>query len=155
MYYITPGGTVNQVLTEGTAEPNGIILSPDQKTLYVGLWGSNVIDAFDLNTPGVPTNERTFVGVTQPDGITVDPWGNLIVARQGGVSAYSPNGSKLFDVSTPEPNYNATNVELVGNSLYITAGISLYRVSLTQVPEASTVGVLGAGVLALMRRRRK
>jgi len=85
----------------------------------------------------------------------VDAWGNLIVARQGGVSGYSPSGVKLFDVSIPEANFNASNVELVGNSLYVTAGISLYRVPLTQVPEASTVGMLGVGVAALMRRRRK
>ncbi len=156
--YITPGGTVNQVLPFGTQKPNGVIISPDQSTLYVGLWGSNVIDEYSLNTPGNPTNERQFVTATEPDGLTVDPWGDLIAAREGGVSCWSPNGTKLFDVSIPEANFDATNVELVGDSLYVTAGISLYRIPLTEistVPEASTLGMLGMGAVMLLRRRRR
>ena len=154
VFYITPLGALNQVLPLSNARPNGIVLSPDQKKLYVGLWGSNVVNVYDLTSAGVPTNGRTFVSATSPDGMTVDPWGDLIVARSGGVSAWSPAGVKLFDVATSETSFNATNVEVVGKSLYVTAGISLYRVPLTQVPEASTLGIVGGGMGLLLRRRR-
>ena len=154
VYYITPTGAVNQVLQSGNSRPNGLIISPDQSTLYVDLWANNVIMAYHLNTAGVPTNGRIYANATSPDGLTMDTWGDVIAARSGGVSCWSPAGAKLFDVAIPEASYDATNVELAGNTLYVTAGISLYSVPVAVVPEPSTLWVLAAG-LALRRRRRR
>jgi len=158
VYYITSAGAVSRAITYASDRPNGIILSPDQKTLYVGLWNDNDIMAYTINSAGVPTNGRTFLAsVTRPDGITIDPWGDLMVARTGGVSCYSPSGSKIFDVTTADSG--ATNVELGGadgKTLFITAGTSLYSVSLNQVPEPTSLGILlVSGVAILLCRRRK
>ena len=157
VYYISPKDTVSRALTyDNNDRPNGIILSPDQKTLYVGLWNDNDIMAYTINSAGVPTNGRMFLSnVARPDGMTIDPWGDLIVARTGGVSCYSPSGSKIFDVATTDSG--ATNVELGGadgKTLFITAGTSLYDVSLNQVPEPSSLGLLGSGAAFLLLCRR-
>jgi gluconolactonase len=161
VYYIAPGATTAaRVITYGTTErPNGIALSPDQKTLYVGLWANNAIMKYAVNTPGVPTGGQTFVSVTSPDGLMVDPWGNVISSRSGGISSWNPAGATLFSLTT---NSQVTNVELAtgaaGTGLYFTtysaSTMGLYRVGLTQVPEAGTAGVLVVGVMGLLGRRR-
>jgi gluconolactonase len=79
VYYIS-SGTVTQYLDCGSKRPNGIVLSPDGNTLFVGMWVNNNIDsgyveAYSVGTTGGLTYLRTpITGISQPDGMTTDPW---------------------------------------------------------------------------------
>jgi gluconolactonase len=163
VYYIAPGGsTAQRVISFGTTErPNGIALSPDQHTLYVGLWATNSIYKFTLDAAGSPTNGQSFASVTSPDGMTVDPWGNLIVGRSNGITCWSPAGTSLFSLTT---NTSVTNVELGGadgeSLFYTTYGTSmgLYKIALTQVPEPTSLSLLAlslGGMLTIFGQRRR
>jgi gluconolactonase len=80
---------------------NGIVLSPDEKTLYVTNNGTLV--AFDVQPDGALTNQRTLA--TLPggggDGATVDSQGNIYVTGYPGVRVISPDGQLLGIIPAP------------------------------------------------------
>ena len=89
VYRIDPDRTIAQILAEPEIErPNGIVISPDDKTLYlieanIAEGGARMIRAYDLQPDGTVTNMRVFYNFypgRSGDGMTVDSEGNLYVA---------------------------------------------------------------------------
>ncbi|MBL8240832.1 MAG: SMP-30/gluconolactonase/LRE family protein [Bryobacterales bacterium] len=153
VYRIDPDGSVHRIITDA-GKPNGVAVSPDQKTLYVvtnddGLLGFDRVpkgtparkgrmelSAYDLRSDGTATFNRRLVNYAPedgPDGLVCDAAGNLFVAvrneKRFGVSVYSPAGAELAYLPTPE---RPTNVGFgrgaEATTLYVTAGGSVYRV---------------------------
>ena len=105
VFYIRPDGKVIKI-AEGIARPNGVILSPDEKTLYVADTLGEAVVAFDVQPDGGVRNRRDFAkltGVTKEgtgvrsgaDGLAVDEAGRLFVATQVGVQVFCPQGRAL------------------------------------------------------------
>jgi gluconolactonase len=144
VYRVDSAGTIDRIVLDG-GRPNGITLSPDEKTLYVGATrfdalGRRAVLAFDLSADGKATFRSIFAdfGMTRyPDGMTVDSEGNLYVAvpagSQTGVAVFNRGGDEVAFIETPGP---ATNVVFgLGaddSSLYITGGKSLWRIHLNR-----------------------
>jgi len=170
VYYIDAAGELSRILTgfANAARPNGIALSPDEQTLYLALEGQERVLFYDVVAPGVVDNETEFArtdvdgdgmplpGITNgPDGLTIDSLGNLYAAVQNAVFAWNPEGQRLFDLPVQQ---NPTNVGFGpnGQTLYITAGNSLYGVELN-LPSAESADfdedgdVDGADLLAWQR----
>ena len=89
VYRIDPDGTIERILTEPEVlRPNGIVISPDDTTLYVieidrAEGGPRMIRAFDLSPEGTAGNMRVFHDFypgRSGDGMTIDTQGNLYVA---------------------------------------------------------------------------
>ena len=100
---------------------NGIILSPDEKTLYVSNGGS--VAAFDVQPDGSLTNQRQFVQLPVPggDGMTVDAEGRLYVTAGPGVHVVSPEGKLLGTIPAP---YGLITVAFAGKDKKTMYGIS-------------------------------
>lgn len=112
--------------------PNGIALSPDGYTLYVGDAAHATIRVYQLDVSGVPTTERQFTATSAtPDGMAVDVAGNLFVTTEDGIEVYAPDGSRWGVIDVPEQPANAAFGDPDHRTLYITARTSLYRVRLT------------------------
>jgi gluconolactonase len=106
VYHVTPDGKVSRV-AEGIARPNGIMLSPDERTLYVNDTNGEYIVSFDLAENGTTSNRRQFAkyaSVTRTpagtvnsgaDGLAVDAEGRIYCAAIGGVQVFSPTGEHL------------------------------------------------------------
>ena len=95
VFYVNPQGTVSKH-GENMQGANGIILSPDEKTLYVT--NGAVVVAFDVRGDGTLTNQREFAklrGGTGGDGSAVDQQGRLYVSTQTSVDIFEPNGTFL------------------------------------------------------------
>jgi gluconolactonase len=113
-----------ELVDDTVRRPNGIALSPDGRTLYVGAFGENLIYAYAVRPDG-STGERTvFASVGSPDGVTVDCAGNVywVSHTEGRVHVFSPAGVELGTI-TAGPD--ATNAAFGGpdrRTLYITAG---------------------------------
>ena len=93
LFYIRPDGQLVR-LTDYVKTPNGIQLSPDEKTLYAT--NGQTIAAFDVQPDGSVTNPRTFA-MSGGDGMAVDEAGRLYsaVGAVQGVRVFSPQGQDL------------------------------------------------------------
>ena len=102
LFYANPKGVVSQY-GEGVAAANGIILSGDEKTLYVT--NGAVVIAFDVNADGSLANQREFGqlrGGQVGDGSAVDTEGRLYVATGSSVDVFSPKGDFLGSIRGPQ-----------------------------------------------------
>ena len=151
VYRIDTDGSVHLVIAD-SGKPNGIAVSPDQKTLYVGsndngsfrempdelptCMGRMALLAYDLSSDGTATFREMLADYAPehgPDGFEVDVEGNLYVAVRDatrfGICVYAPDGKELAYIKTPElPTNVAFGRGEASKVLYITAGGSLYRI---------------------------
>ena len=98
VFYANPQGVMSQY-GEGMAAANGIILSPDEKTLYATNGG--VVMAFDVRPDGSLANQREFGklrGGQGGDGSAVDAEGRVYVATGASVDVFAPNGQFLGSI---------------------------------------------------------
>ena len=120
--------------------PNGIALSPDEKTLYVTA-GFHWTLAYDVLTDDTVANPRVFLEAGN-DGMKTDNRGNVFQVNavgQGEVLITAPNGKRLGTIQLPQiggeprPRICASNVafgDADGKGLYITACTHLFRLRL-------------------------
>jgi gluconolactonase len=99
VFHADAKGTVTRY-GEGLAT-NGIILSPDEKTLYVT--NQRTVAAFDVQPNGALTNQRQFVELPSAggDGLSVDAQGRLYVTAGPAVHVVSPEGKLLGSIPAP------------------------------------------------------
>ena len=97
--YASPAGVVTRYGQD--LRTNGIVLSPDEKTLYVTNQGT--LAALDVQPGGSLTNQREFVKLEGGggDGSTVDKDGRIYVTGGAGVNVISPDGKYLGAIPTP------------------------------------------------------
>ena len=114
--------------------PNGIVLSPDESTLYVADHAANYIYAYDVESPGKVGNKRVFGRLNDgegrgSDGMCVDHQGRLYATGHSKVWVFEPTGQL---VATIEVGKATTNVTFGADNetLYITANKGLYRIKL-------------------------
>jgi sugar lactone lactonase YvrE len=102
VFYANPKGVVSQY-GKNVPLANGIILSPDEKTLYVTNGG--VVYAFDVKADGSLTNQREFgklQGGQGGDGSAVDQQGRVYVATGKSVDVFAPDGKFLGSIPGPQ-----------------------------------------------------
>jgi gluconolactonase len=135
VYYYSPDGTVTRLI-EDLPNPNGVILSPDEKTLYVIPSGQTEMMAYDVESAGKVKGARTFCTLKQPpnsppsggDGLTVDTKGNLYITSKLGLQVFTPDGKMLGVIETPEQPANVTFGGKDSKTLYVTARKSVYAI---------------------------
>ena len=99
LFYATPAGVVTRY--GENLRTNGVILSPDEKTLYVT--NGQTLVAFDVQADGSLKNQRDFVTFQSGggDGATVDSAGRVYVTGQTGIQVVGADGKYLGLIPTP------------------------------------------------------
>jgi gluconolactonase len=138
LYWLDPKGRV-KLLASDIPRPNGVALSPDEKTLYVAdSWGETLL-AYTIQPDGSPTDRRPFAklagfritgdGPTSgADGIAVDAEGRVLVATLAGIEAFSPDGSPLGVIALPKQPQNLAFGGPDRSHLYVVGRGSAYRI---------------------------
>jgi len=142
-------------VTRDITKPNGVVLAPDGRTLYVAETDNGfpavpgagsgegkvhmTLNAFPVNEDGSLGARRVlkdFGNETGVDGMTVDAEGRIFAAVRAesrfGIGVYDGGGKELAFLKTPEVPTNCgfgRGEEL--SILYVTAGKSLYRIPTT------------------------
>jgi len=118
------------LVDDSLKNPNGVALSPDEKTLYVGD-ANNQISRYTLNKKGnIAGKKQHFASLPSPDGMAVDCRGNLYVASHtaGKIVVYSPEGQTLtaldLGVKTTNVAFGGTDMKTLlittANGLFVT-----------------------------------
>jgi gluconolactonase len=138
LYWLDPRGKVSLV-ADDISRPNGVALSPDERTLYVAdSWGEHLI-AFSVGSDGALSARRNFARlagfrnapegqVSGADGIAVDAAGRVYVATTAGIEIFSPEGAALGVIALPKQPQNLAFGGADRSQLYVVGRGSVYRI---------------------------
>jgi gluconolactonase len=136
VYYVDAVGKVTR-LVDNLKLPNGIILSTDEKILYVIPSSGPEIYSYPVESPGKIGEGKVFCklqptpgkkGNSTGDGVAIDTKGNLYLTGGSGVQVFNPKGEHLGTITFPEA---PANVDFGGTdfkTLIVTARTSVYTV---------------------------
>jgi len=129
LYRIPPTGDL--VLEGKFTTPNGIGLSPDQKTLYMASTMPGQILSFTIAADGATSNQKKFVDVAMPDGMKVDTAGNLWAACRDGIYVFAPDGTQQAFINVSVRPTNLAFGGPNGKTLLVTSEAkNIYTVAL-------------------------
>jgi gluconolactonase len=129
VYFLSADRRTLMRVTTDLVKPNGIIGTPDGKTLFVADIRAGRTYAYDMQPDGSLTNRRLRCELGS-DGMTLDTEGNLYLTGKG-VSIFDAAGKKIGQIDVPEPW--TANVSFGGRdhqTLFITASTGLYAIRL-------------------------
>lgn len=127
VYYLKPDHKTVVRIVDDLLQPNGVIGTPDGKTLYITDMQGRKTWSYSINADGTLADKKLFCEMGS-DGLTIDVNGNLYLAGRG-VTIFNKSGEKIGNISVPE-GWTA-NICFGGKdfkSLYITASKGLYRI---------------------------
>lgn len=133
VYRVAPDGSI--ALVAECETPNGLALSPDERTLYVdNTRHTPYILAFDLAADGTATRRRIFADMCSteqggaPDGMKIDVEGNVYCTGAGGTWVFTPAGDLLGIIRLPEIPANLAFGGPDLRTLFFTARTSVYSI---------------------------
>jgi gluconolactonase len=141
LYYLPPGGKVTEVLHD-LAFPNGVLLSRDERTLYLNDTRGEYMLAFDVKADGTLANRRNFAryeGVAKnadgslnsgADGLTIDSEGRLYTTAVNGVQVFGADGKHLGTIPISRVPQNVAFAGKDKSTLYIVGRGAAYRVAM-------------------------
>ena len=127
VYFLSAAGKTLKRVTTDLVQPNGIIGTPDGKTLFVADIRAGKTYAYDIQPGGTLANKRLHCELGS-DGMTLDTEGNLYLTGKG-VIVFDKIGKKIEHIPVPE-GWTA-NVSFGGKdhqTLFITASKGLYSI---------------------------
>lgn len=139
LYWLDKRGKVHLV-THDIVRPNGVALSPDEKTLYVANTAGQFLIAFAVQPDGSLAGRRDFAKLagfkTTPigassgaDGIVTDREGRVYVATSAGIEVFTAEGTALGVIALPRQPQNLAFGGKDHNQLYAVGRGSAFRVA--------------------------
>ena len=128
VYYLSPDRKKLVRVIDDMVRPNGVIGTPDGKTLYVTDNGGGKTFVYKVNQDGTLSGKKLFAPEGS-DGMTIDNEGNIYLTRRV-VAVYNKNGEKIEEIKVPEGPANVTFGGSDNQTLFITARTSLYSVKM-------------------------
>ena len=151
VWYIPADGAQGRMVADNITRPNGITLSPDEKTLYVNDARGEYLLAYDVQPDGSVTNRRNFArydqinhssafGDTGPglrfrvtscaDGLAVDSAGRVYNAGCNGIQVYSPQGQHLGTIPTARVAQNLAFAGPDKKTLYLVGRNAAWKIQM-------------------------
>lgn len=127
VYFLSTGGKIVRVIDD-YKQPNGLIGTPDGKTLYVSDINDGKIWKYDIQENGTLSNKILFAPEGS-DGMTIDTQGNVYLTNQT-VSVFNKSGKKIASIEVPEQPSNVCFGGKKRNVLFITARTSVYTLKM-------------------------
>jgi gluconolactonase len=130
VYRLSPQGRLDCLIDRGVS-PNGLVLDPTEKVLFVAMTRDNAVWRMPLMKDGSVAKVGRFCslfGTSGPDGLTMDKAGRLFVAHAslGHVFVFAPNGELIARIKSCAGS-SCTNVAIGGEKrdrLYITESVT-------------------------------
>ncbi len=129
VYFLPPGGKALVRVIGDFVQPNGLIGTPDGKTLYVADIGDNKTYSYTIAPDGSLSNKHLFCHLGS-DGMTIDSGGNVYLTGHG-VTVFDHTGAQILHLPIPEDWTG--NICFGGtdrHTLFITASRSVYTLQM-------------------------
>jgi gluconolactonase len=129
VYHLSADGKTLTRVTEDLKQPNGIIGTPDGKTLYVADIGAQKTYRYSIQSNGA-LKEKTLFCSLGSDGMTIDDEGNVYLTGKG-VTVFNSSGKQIETIAVAEPW--TANVCFGGkdrHTLFITASKGFYSLQM-------------------------
>jgi gluconolactonase len=123
VYYMKPDGTLIRVIDD-LGQPNGIVGTPDGKTLYVADVVGRTTWKYAILEDGTLAEKKSFAPAGS-DGMTLDNQGNVYLTW-GKVLIYDRDGTKKGEIALPETPSNLCFGGKDRKTLFITARTGVY-----------------------------
>jgi sugar lactone lactonase YvrE len=150
---VDPDGSVHVAATD-LHFPNGMVITPDGRTLIVAETLGLCLTAFDIGADGALSNRRVWaqVGMRAPDGICLDADGHVWIANAIAHECvlFAPGGAIVSTVSTDQPCYACMLGGDDGRTLFMMTAPS----SLAEVASAARLGHVMTAVVTSPRAGR-
>jgi gluconolactonase len=141
VFRFDPATGALRIVSDWVVEPNGLAFSPDESLLYVSDTsaalappgqGHHHIVVFDVVAGQDLANPRVFAEVSPglSDGFRVDVHGFVYTSSEDSVQVYHPDGTRIGRIAVPEKVGNLVFGGPAGDTLFICASSSLYRIRL-------------------------
>lgn len=139
VYWLDKRGKVHLVASD-IRRPNGVALSPDEKTVYIANTAGAAVIAFAVQPDGSLAGRRDFATLagfrttsngpsSGADGIVVDAAGRVFVASNAGIEVFSATGDALGVIRLPKQPQNLVFGGKDHNQLYAVGRGSAYRIA--------------------------
>ncbi|MBK5269909.1 MAG: SMP-30/gluconolactonase/LRE family protein [Bacteroidia bacterium] len=154
VYYVSADGNITRVTEPNEfAMPNGILLSPDGKKLYINncyddeTWypvkseKDNYLWAYDVNPDGTISNGRQFAKLFLPgnvldrkgrsssaDGMAIDKQGNIYIGTYMGVQIFNNKGEFVGMINLPSFPVSLCFGDSDMKTLYIVSYNKVYKI---------------------------
>ena len=129
VYYLSPDHKTLTRVIDDLLQPNGIIGTPDGKTLYVTDIRAGKTYSYSISNDKV--SDKTLFCEMGSDGMTLDNHGNVYLTGEG-VTVFDSTGAKIEHIAVPEPW--TANVCFGGSdkqTLFITASTKVYGLKMS------------------------
>ena len=159
VYYVSPDKKITRLVEPNEfAMPNGILLSPNGKTLFINncyddeSWypvnsaKENFVWAYDVNDDGTISNGHKFAELRLPgnvldrkgksssaDGMAIDTEGNIYVATYLGVQIFDPKGSFIGIINLPSFPVSLGFGDEDMKTLYIVSYDKVFKIRTNQI----------------------
>ncbi|GAA0877049.1 SMP-30/gluconolactonase/LRE family protein [Algoriphagus jejuensis] len=129
VYFLSADRTELFRVAEDLTQPNGLVGTPDGKTLYVADIGAKKTWKYDVQEDGYLTNKTLFCEMGS-DGMTIDERGNVYLTGNG-VTVFDKKGEQIAHIPVPEKwTANVCFGALDRKTLFITASGAVYTVKM-------------------------
>jgi gluconolactonase len=129
VYFLSPDGTLIRIVDD-LQVPNGIIGTPDGKTLYVADRGANKTYVYTIEPDGMLSDKKLFCDMGS-DGMTIDCCGNVYLTNDKGVTVFNPSGEQIEQIKVPQTwTANVTFSGPDNQTLFITAKTGIYTLKM-------------------------
>jgi len=129
VYYLTPDKSRILTVIDDFVRPNGIIGTPDGKTLYVADIGDKKTYSYSINADA-SLSDKTLFAPLGSDGMTIDQQGNVYLTGDG-VSVFNKKGNLIQHIPIEQKwTANVTFGGLDRRTLFITAMTSVYTLKM-------------------------
>jgi gluconolactonase len=137
--YVLKPGTGMRMLVHGHAVsgPNGVELSPDEKTLYLSSYFEERILKLQVAADGTVSRPTTFAsGLATSDSFCLDAAGNVYVGVASGLTVLRPDGSrvKTIPITSADGTTNCGFGGADGKTLYVTTWTDLWKIENAPIP---------------------
>ena len=143
VYYLSPDRKKVLRVADDFRRPNGIVGTPDGKTLYITDRTGKKTFRYKINDDGTLSDKTLFAEVGS-DGMTLDAKGNLYTTLKH-VTVFSPDGKQIAEIKTPKPPSNVCFGGPGRTTLFITARDGFYAVKMAVAGAAPAGADAAAG----------